>query len=134
VVVTVTSVQQSAAEYVAGEISAPSGSPVSKAMSDHNASGSASENALRRLGNFSLIDASGKYIRREVELGDSRSEGDRDVIVWKLKPMDLAHLSAIQLRTPDVCNIRCVPAALKWTTPETRWFMVPFELHSIPER
>jgi hypothetical protein len=131
VIVTVTSVRKNAAEYVAGELSAPSDSPLGNAMSEKNAAGEL-EHALNRLNSFGLIDADGRIIRREVEFDGIRSEGDRVVITWKLKPTELTRLSAIQLRATDVCNIQCVPAALKWSTPsDTRWLMVPFELHGI---
>ena len=131
VVVTVTSTRQGAAEYVAGELSAPLDSPLGKTVSEKNAGGQF-ENALSRLNNFGLIGADGRVIRREAELGDIRIEGDRQVIAWKLKPIELARLPAIQLRATDVCNIQCVPAALRWVTPpDTRWLMVPFELHGI---
>lgn len=128
VVVTVASVRQSGDQYVVeGDMSAPSGSPMAKAMLDKDATDSEAENARGKFEYFGLLDATGNAMRREVKLGPIRSEGDRDVIRWTLTTMDPTPL-AVQLRTPGVCFAKCVPAALRWSAPETRWFMVPFEL------
>jgi len=133
VVVTVTSVRQMGTQYViSGEFSAPAFSPMAKAMAEKDSSGWAQENSLTRLHErLGLIDAAGKFLRRDASLGSVRHEGDRDVIAWTLTSWDLPR----QLRAQDSCAAPCTPATLTWSADfESRWFTVPFDMNRFPER
>ena len=131
VVVNVTSVRPVGNQFlVTGEISATADSPLSKAMAEMNASGQALANARIRLAErLGLLDATGKFVRREVSLGALRHETDRDVIGWTLSTMDNTRFTG----GADSCNSACVPATLTWSADiETRWLMAAFELSNIP--
>lgn len=131
VVVTVTSVHPAGSQFVVtGEFSSPAESPLSKAMIEKDTSGWAMENARGRLAeHLALLDAAGKFIRREITLGAVRHETDRDVMDWTLTTMGPTRFRG----GADICDTMCVPVTLTWSADfETRWLMTPFELSSIP--
>jgi hypothetical protein len=117
---------------VAGEISAPSMSPLGMAITELR--GSERAESLRAEG-FGLLDTSNHRIRREVELGSVRRDQDRSVIEWTVKTYGAkqnSQLTAAQRSLPDPCPPVCVPGALVWSTPpETRWLMIPFEFKDV---
>jgi len=112
VVVTVKSITPSGPFFVLrGEMSAPVDSP----------DGSAESQSLPDIWlvynlNLGVMDMANVNIRRDIKYGPARHEGRKVVVDW----------------TMTTVLDKGQPTTLRWQTPqETRWLMVPFELHDI---
>jgi hypothetical protein len=128
VILTVTSVRAAGSQHVvSGEISAPSDSPLT--MEIRNVGSTGATAGISPAEYLGLLDTSRKVIPRSVRVGRVRSEGNRTVLEWTLTRLE--HIGDPALY-PNLCHQQCVPVAVTWAPPtETRWFIVPFELHNI---